>query len=47
MGNIPDEAALRSAEKINKMVSGLGEEDILLVLISGKYRDTCDTSFPG
>ena len=36
MGNIPDEAALRSAEKIDKMASGLGEEDILLVLISGK-----------
>lgn len=33
--NLPDEAAQLTAMKILKMVSGAGEEDIVLVLVSG------------
>lgn len=34
--NIPDQEAVEGAEKIKELVESLGEDDLLIVLISGK-----------
>ena len=34
--NLPDVDSQRAADKIAKLVSGLGKEDLLIVLVSGE-----------
>lgn len=44
--NLPDDQSMAAAKKIKNLVSSLGSNDILLVLISGKIYQSADCKFP-